>query len=195
MAKLISKISIPIILVGIFAIVVFLAIDSKQMSFGFYMVLLFFAIYVFSFGFATGQNLVSPLRKIIDEATELSNGNLSSRVYLETKDELSDLAKIFNKIAEELEASRQQETNMEKSVGIKVKAKTQELEETINALDQKVKNRTIELERLIKESSLLQADVKNKAEETARLKKELSDFKQKISKYGKPKQQVVENNI
>ena len=60
---------------------------------------------------------------------------------METKDELSDLAMAFNKIAEELQASHDQEANMEKAVGIKVTARTKEMEETINALEQKVKNR------------------------------------------------------
>jgi len=59
---------------------------------------------------------------------------------LETKDELSDLAKIFNKIAESLEESRGKEETAGRSADIKVKAKTQELEETINALEQKVQN-------------------------------------------------------
>ena len=88
------------------------------------------------------------VKKILDKATELSKGNLSSRVYLETKDELSELAEVFNKIAEELQASHEQEANTEKSVGIKVKARTKDLEETINALEQKVKNRTYRVRKI-----------------------------------------------
>lgn len=188
MAKRTTKIAVPIILVGIFAIIVFIAIGYEQLEPGFYIVVLFLVVFVFFFGFAIGQSLTSPVKKILDKAIELSRGNLSSRVYLETKDELSELAKVFNKIAEELEASREQEKNTEKSVGIKVKARTKDLEETINALEQKVKNRTIELERLIEELNKLQEAVKNKGVETAQIRKELNDFKQKISKYNKPKQ-------
>jgi len=145
---------------------------------------------VFFFGLAIGQNLSSPLKKLLDKAVELSKGNLSSRVYLETKDEFSELANIFNKIAEELEASRDQEANAEKFVGIKVQARTQELEETINALEQKVKNRTIELERLIEESSRLQKVVEDKGLETEQLRKELDSLKQKAAKYIKPKKEL-----
>jgi len=194
MSKLTSKIAIPIILVGAFAIVVFLAVGYDQLSLSFYIIISLLAVYVFFFGLAVGQNLASPVKKILNNATELSEGNLSSRVYLETKDELSELARVFNKIAEELEISRDQESNTEKSVGIKVKARTKELEETINALEQKVKNRTIELERLIKESSRLQEDAKNRKEETGQLREELEAFKQKISKYGKSKQKIVNIN-
>jgi hypothetical protein len=46
-------------------------------------------------------------------------------------------------------------------VAVKVKAKTQELEETISALEQKVRNRTIELERLIGEPNKSQGVVDN----------------------------------
>lgn len=161
MSKLTSKIAMPIILAGLFAIVVFVSLDYQRMDASFYIVILIFSVYVFFFGFATGQNLVSPLKKILDRATDLSKGNLSSRVYLETKDEFADLAKVFNQIAEELQASREDGENAEKSVGIKVKARTQDLEEIINSLEQKVRNRTIELERLVKQSEALQAEIEN----------------------------------
>ena len=194
MAKFTTRIAIPIILVGIFAIAIFIAIDYDQLGVGFYIVILFLVIYVFFFGLATGQSIASPIKKLLDRAIELSKGNLSSRVYLETKDELSELARVFNKIAEELEDSRSQAVNTEKSIGIKVEARTKELEETINALEQKVKNRTIELERLIKESNKLQMDAKSKGAETLQLRKELNDFKEKISKYSKSRQTSVNNN-
>ena len=191
MSKLTLKIAVPIILTGIFAIVVFIAIGYERLEPSFYFIVFLLVIFVFFFGLAIGQNLSSPIKKLLDRAMELSQGNLSSRVYLETKDELSQLAEVFNKIAEELKISREQEVNTEKSVGIKVKARTGELEETINALEEKVRNRTIELERLIEESKKLQKDVKDKGAETAQLKKELNDFKQKVNRYNKLKQGTV----
>ncbi len=161
MSKLTSKIAVPIILAGIFAIAVFAALNYERLDLSFYIVILIFSVYVFSFGFATGQSLVSPLKQLLDRATELSKGNLSSRVYLETKDEFAELARVFNQIAEELQASREQGENVEKSVGIKVQARTQDLQEIINALEQKVKNRTIELERLVKQLQSMQAEVEH----------------------------------
>ena len=187
MSSLKTKIALPIILSGTFAVVVFIALGHEKLEPSFYIVILFFAVYIFFFGFATGQSLSSPIKKLLDRATELSKGNLSSRVYLETKDELSELAQTFNKIAEELEASQENKANTERSVSIKVQARTKDLEETINALEQKVKNRTIELERLITESSKLHKDAKEKGAETAQLKKELESFKQKVTKYNSPK--------
>ena len=163
------------------------------MDWDFYLVFFFFVIYVFFFGLATGQTLSSPVKKLLDRAEELSKGNLSSRVYLETKDELAELAKAFNTIAEELETSHAKEVNAEKAIGVKVQARTQALEETINALEQKVRNRTAEVERLAGESNRLQADAKNKELEVAQLKKELGSFKQKLGKYSNPKE-IINNS-
>jgi methyl-accepting chemotaxis protein len=194
MSKFTIRVAVPIVLVGIFAMVAFTALDYEQLPPDFYIFILFLTIYVFFFGLAIGQSLSSPIKKILDGATKLSKGNLSSRVYLETKDELSELAKTFNKIAEKLEVSHLQEENIEKSVGIKVKARTKDLEEIIDALEQKIKNRTIELERLTEELNKLQGAVKNKESETDQLKKELNNFKQKVNKYNKPKQEVIDKN-
>ncbi|MCX6719560.1 MAG: HAMP domain-containing protein [Candidatus Staskawiczbacteria bacterium] len=194
MSKISSKIAVPIMLVGFFAIAVFIGIDHEKLNPEFYIILGLFIVYVFLFGLAIGQNLSSPVKKLLDKANELSKGNLSSRVYLETKDEFAELAKAFNKIAEDLEESHVQGENAEKSVGIKVKARTQELEETIQALEQKVKNRTIELERLVGESSKLQADAKNKEIEVGQLRKEMSSFKQKLGKYSKPKKPALKKS-
>jgi len=139
---------------------------------------LFFSIYVFFFVLAIGQNLSSPVKKLLDKATELSKGNLSSRVYIESKDELSELAAIFNKIAEELQQSSTQEDVLQKSVDMKVRAKTQELQEIITALEQKVKNRTVELDKIITELERLKLETKFN---------ELNSLKQKIDKPKKPK--------
>jgi nitrogen fixation/metabolism regulation signal transduction histidine kinase len=162
MAKQTTKIAIPIIFVGIFAIIAFVAVKPEKMEPDFYVIMGLLFIFIFFFGIAAGQRFSSPVKKLLKQADELSKGNLASRTYLETKDELADLANAFNKIAEELQESREQAQNAEKSVGIKVKAKTQEMEETINALEQKVKNRTIELERLLKEANKSDEALKEK---------------------------------
>jgi nitrogen fixation/metabolism regulation signal transduction histidine kinase len=121
MPKLSIKIAFPIILAGIFSIVALIALGYEQLNPSFLVVFFFLIVYIFSFGLATGQNVTTPIKKLLASAKELTEGNLSSRVYLESKDELSELAKAFNEIADRLETSQIQEKNTEKSVGIKVK--------------------------------------------------------------------------
>jgi len=173
MTKLSSKIAFPIILSSIFAITIFIALDYERINASFYIVLFFVAIYVFFFGYATGEKFASPVQELLEKANQLTQGNLSNRIYLNTKDELAELAEVFNKLALELEESTNREKNAEKSLDIKIRAKTQALEETINALEQKVKNRTIELDRATNELEALKQQLKNK--ET-----EISGFKQKL---------------
>ena len=192
MPKLTFKIALPIILVGVFTILSLSVIERGKLDSSFYIIILFLIVYVFFFGLAIGQNIVFPVRKLLDKAIKLSEGDLSSRVYIETKDELSELAEAFNKIAEELEASRCKEGDMEKYIGIKVVARTKDLEETITALEQKVKNRTIELERLINESNKLKEDLNGKKTETSQLIKDLDGVKKKMTGSNKIKQEIVE---
>lgn len=177
------KIAIPIIVAGIFIIAVFIALNYEKLDRSFYIVFVLVAIYIFLFGFATGQRFTIPVKKLLKRATDLSEGDLTTRIYLETKDEFGDLAKIFNKIADELEESRSKTETTEKSVDIKVKARTQALEETINALEQKVRNRTLELQRIADESKKIQEKTKTKETETDQLKRELNSLRESLGKY------------
>lgn len=179
MAKISHKIALPIILAGAFVAVMLVSIDYEQLSLSSYIILALLFVFVFFFGFTTGQNLSSPVQKILNRAIDLSKGDLKTRVYLETKDELAELAKAFNQIAEKLEQSQLNEEQTEKSVDIKVRAKTKALEETINALDQKIRNRTIELEKISKSSETLQAQTKEKEKQIEDLKQELEGLKPK----------------
>lgn len=154
------KVAYPIIIAGFFIMVSFIALYYDQLDLGFYIVLVLLTAYIFLFGFAIGQSFATPLRKIIKRAEELSKGDLKSRVYLENRDELGELARSFNHIAEMLEDSRFENERMEKSIDIKVRAKTQAMQEVINALEDKVKNRTIELEKIAATLEQVQAQLK-----------------------------------
>lgn len=170
MAKITAKITIPILLVGFFSIIALIALNDGHLGASFYIVFLPLVVYIFAFGFAVGQNFSSPIKKLLEKATELSKGNLSSRVYLKTKDELSELADVLNQIAEELEESHIDSEMIEKTTDVKTKARTQVLEETVAALEEKIKNRTLELEKMMKESKILQDQAKQKECEIAQLK-------------------------
>ncbi|MBI3337009.1 MAG: HAMP domain-containing protein [Candidatus Staskawiczbacteria bacterium] len=182
MSNISFKIAIPIIVTGIFIISIFMALNYERLDKVFYFIFALTAVYIFLFGFATGQKFAVPVKKLLKRAIDLSEGDLTTRVYLETKDELGDLGRAFNKIANNLQESSSRIETTEKSVDMKVKAKTQVLEEIINALEQKVKNRTLELQRIIDELEVIQKKSKNKEMETEQLKKELDDLKQVLNR-------------
>ena len=156
-----SKVAYPIILTGLFIIVVFVSIYYELLGPNFYIILIPLTAFLFLFGFAVGQRLAFPVKKLLKEADYLSKGNLDSRFNLETKDELGQLAKTFNKIAEEFEENKSKIDSLDKNIQLRTKA----LEEIINVLEQKVKNRTIELEKVAGELEVLQGQLKNKDKE------------------------------
>lgn len=182
MSKITSKITVPIVLVGLFSIVVFVSITYEQLGIAFYVILLFLSIYIFSFGFAVGQSFASPVRKLLEKTRELSKGNLSSRVYLHTKDELAELAELINQIAEELEETHIDDKMIEKSADIKAKARTQVLEESVGALEEKVRSRTAELEKILAESKTLRRQMRYRESEIAQLNKEIDKLSSKLKR-------------
>lgn len=190
MNKLASKITVPIILVGLFSAVVFVSLNYNELDAVFYIILLFLSIYIFSFGFAIGQNFSSPVKKLLDMATDLSKGKLDARVYLKTKDELAELADMINKVAEELEETHIDSAMIEKSVDIKTRARTKALEETINALERKVKNRTAELEKILDESKRFKNQAESKEKELMGLKSEIDKLRAQFIKK-KPKRKTA----
>jgi len=174
------KIAYPIIIAGLFIMVAFIALNYESLTLNFYIIFVFLILYIFLFGFATGQNFASPVRKLLQSADNLSRGDLKSRSYLEGKDELGQLAHTFNRIADDLEQSRNQNDNMEKSVDLKVQARTRSLEETINALEQKVKNRTIEIQRTAADLERLRQESQVRAAEAETLKNRLVELQEKM---------------
>ena len=182
MQRLSFKIAYPIIIAGMFILVAFIALNYETLNFNFYLVLCLLIFYIFLFGFATGQNFAVPVRKLLQRADDLSKGDLDSRFYSESKDEIGELAKVFNKIAADFQQTKEQSQTLEKSLDIKVKARTEALEETIQALEQKVKNRTTELEHLAVNVEKFQQDTKTRAAEAATLKSELAELREKLEK-------------
>lgn len=179
MLKISFKIAYPIILAGVFVIVAFIGFNYENLNINFYIILFLLTVYIFLFGFATGQNFAAPVKQLLQKADDLSKGDLKSRFYLETKDELGELARILNKIADEFEQSKNENESMGKSIDIKVKARTQALEETINALEQKVKNRTLELQRIGGELEKFKDQPKE--EEILELKEKIKNLKKELN--------------
>ncbi len=182
MSKLSFKIAYPIIIAGLFIIVSFIALNYENLNSTFYLIFSFLVIYIFLFGFATGQNFTSPVKKLLQKADELSRGDLKSRFYLDNKDEFGQLANIFNRIADQLEESSNENEKIKKSVGIKVEAETQSLKEVIDALEKKVQNRTFEIQKMMGESEKFKEYSRTREAELLELKNQISALGEKLEK-------------
>src|SRR5258706_3401817 len=127
MATLSSKVAYPIIIAGIFVIVSIVAINYDNLNASFYLIFILLTIFIFLFSIAVGQNLTSPVKKLLEKADDLSKGELESRFYTESQDELGQLSSTFNKIAHKLEDSNYENEKTKKMVGIKIEVQTKAL--------------------------------------------------------------------
>lgn len=188
--KILFKIVSPIVVVGLFVIFVFVSINYGSLNAEIYGIFALTAVFVFLFGFAIGQKFTSPLKQLLDKVEKLSQGEFTSRIYLETKDEFEDLAESFNKIAEEMERSHEAAREAEGMADMKIRAKTRELGEEIINLEEKVKNRADELQAMFEETRKLQDLVKNREIEIAKLRKEIMDLRSSFGNRGNQKPQI-----
>lgn len=168
MTKISLKIAYPIIITGLFIMVVFVSVTYDILSPNFYLVLIPLTAFLFLFGFAIGQRFASPVKEILKEADYLSKGNFKTRVSIDNNDELGQLAQIFNRIAEEFERSK----STIGSLDMKVKLRTKTLEEIIVVLEKKIKNRNAEFQRVVEDLERTKSQVAVRDQEIADLKKQ-----------------------
>ncbi|MBI3812670.1 MAG: response regulator [Nitrospirae bacterium] len=120
-----------------------------------------------SIGFV--QTMLRPIQKMIETATLISQGDLTKSVEVTSRDELGELARIFNRMTgslRERDAQLQQQFEALQAAHTDLRQTTLELELYQDQLEQKVRQRTEESERKNVE---LQATME-KAQESDRLK-------------------------
>ncbi|OGZ73870.1 MAG: hypothetical protein A2908_00785 [Candidatus Staskawiczbacteria bacterium RIFCSPLOWO2_01_FULL_38_12b] len=190
MSTLSFKIAYPIVIAGFFVIVSVIALNYNSLNASFYIILSFLTVYLFLFGFATGQNFAAPVKRLLKKADDLSRGDLKSRFYSESKDEIGQLSSVFNRIADRLEESNTENEKIEKSVGIKVEAETQSLKDIINALEQKVQNRTLEVQKMVRDLEKFKEYSGEKEADSIVLKNQILELKEKLEKHGDKKTKI-----
>lgn len=73
--------------------------------------------------------IISPVKKMVDATTLISQGNLDQKINIERSDEIGKLAISFNKMIESLKLSRQEIENYNKTLEEKIIERTMELED------------------------------------------------------------------
>ena len=167
-----SKIAYSIIITGLFIIVVFIAATYEILNSNFYIVLIPLTAFLLLFGFAIGQKFALPVKELLKDADYLSRGNIKIRFSQKDRDELGQLAKVFNRVAEKFEESRSEVETLD----TKVKLRTQTLEGIINILEQKVKNMTMEFQKAVGDLERVQSQIKLKDEEIKGLRTQISEL-------------------
>ncbi|PIU15502.1 hypothetical protein COT20_01535 [bacterium (Candidatus Gribaldobacteria) CG08_land_8_20_14_0_20_39_15] len=97
------------------------------------------------------SKIVIPLKELISATKKVAVGELESKIEIKTGDEIEDLGKSFNQMADDLKKSRTALEESNKVLEIRVAARTKELKEFAQGLEDKVKERTTELQGRVEE--------------------------------------------
>lgn len=138
------------------------------------------------FSFFLAKTIVKPIEILKKTAMKIGKGEFI-KTAIKSKDEIGELADVFNKMVDELKEyhtlSEEEKTILE----IRVRARTKQLEELNEGLDQQVKEKTSELQKRLDElekfnkmtigRELKMAELKK---QNKILKKELEELKIKI---------------
>jgi len=182
-----SKISYSVFIAGVFALLAFAAVNWQNLTLDTYFIMYLVLVFLMLFGFFAGRSTARPLKKIVKAAIDLADGNLQSRANVVSNDELGHLAKTLNVIAQNLQKTHEEKEQMRHSMATKVHSVNSPLHETIQALERKVKHRTMEMQRSTELSEKLQLELLLKEAEFVDLKSQLAKLmKRKSRKTLKP---------
>jgi len=104
-----------------------------------------FVAYYFS------KKITNPLKMLANDLEVFGKGNLDYRIKIKTGDEIEGVAESFNKMAGYLQNSRQELEESKNVLEVRVKARTRELQELNKNLEGKVRERTKELQKRLDE--------------------------------------------
>ena len=139
-------------------------------------------IFIFIVSIFFSRSIVDPIKKLHGGVEIIRRGKLGYRVDIRTNDEMEELGKAFNKMAEELNRYHAALEESKIVLQIKVKARTRELEELTKNLEGKVKERTRELEERLSELERFHKLTVGRELKMMDLKKEIEKLKRKSNK-------------
>ena len=120
--------------------------------------------------------ITTPIRKLTKGTRRMSSGNLGHKVDIDSSDEIGELTKAFNKMSVDLKKSRDSLEDYSKNLENKVEERTRELEEKTIHLEKT----NIELQKAREELDLLNKNlekrVKDRTAEVESLLKQKDEF-------------------
>lgn len=119
------------------------------------------------------------LFKIRKTALEVAENNFNVRAEVKSKDEIGDLANIFNQMLDKIEKSQDDLKKADIQLEQRVKERTAELENLKSNLEKMVEERTKELQNKLAELERFQELTVGRELNIFKLKEELKSFKEK----------------
>ena len=140
-------------------------------------------IFIFIVSLFFSQLVVNPIKKLHKGAEIIRKGNLDYKVDIRTGDEIEQLAKEFNRMAERLGQSKAALEESKAVLEIKVAARTKELKELAESLEEQVKGRTKELQEKMKELERFNRLAVGRELKMIELKKEIAKLQKELGKF------------
>lgn len=177
-----QKVSFKIMLAGFFVLAMVAAFQWGDWSSYFVAQMLLLSAFIIGFALASGEQITGPLKKFLQKAEHMGAGNFVGRFYHQSKDELGHLSHVFDKISQNLGHNKFELRKLQEAFDERVKHITGLMGETIRALEQKVRNRTAELQKVAKEFMMLREQLAVRDQEVDALKKKLEKGKKAKTK-------------
>jgi len=128
------------------------------------------------------RSIINPIHQLHKGAEIIGQGNLDYRVNIRAGDEIEQLGREFNRMAERLKQSKGALEESKTALEIKIEARTKELQELAAGLEGKVKERTKELQLKIDELEKFQRLTIGREVAMVELKKEIKKIKEELKK-------------
>ncbi|MBI4101501.1 MAG: HAMP domain-containing protein [Candidatus Nealsonbacteria bacterium] len=125
------------------------------------------------------RSIINPVRKITLACEQIRKGNLEVEIKNSPKTEIGELASSINNMVRDLKKSQEILEETKSALEVRVEARTRELTRVADSLDQKVKEKTQELQEKINDLERFQKLAVGRELKMIELKKELEDFKGK----------------
>ncbi len=190
MISISHKIAFRIIIACLFVAMAFTAFYYQKLDYNLYPFLLILFVFIVSFAFAVSINIITPVKTLLKKAEKLSSGEFAGRFFIQNKDELGQLAKVFNKIAQNVGQAKYDSKKLQEAFDRKVEEIVGLMGETIDNSERKVKNREIEFQKFMKDFEILKEQLRLRDMKVIDLQKKIDRIKIVKNKI-KPKKKTV----
>lgn len=145
---------------------------------------------VFVFSAAITSSITKPIIKLKNAMTEIGRGDFETKIEIDSKDEIGQLATCFNKMTQDLKESTTSIAELNAEI-IKRKKAQEELQKAHNDLEVRVEQRTTELAQSNKVLESEIAERKRAEEELEKLNKDLDLTVRELSRTNKELQEFA----
>jgi methyl-accepting chemotaxis protein len=142
--------------------------------------ILLFPIILLSFFIS--KKIIKPLKNLSITAKRVARGDFRAKALAYSKDEFGELAENFNKMTKDLERAKQTMEEEKDVLEIKVNARTKELNEINEKLEEKVAERTGEIKRKLNEFEKMSKLMAGRELKMIELKKALKEAEEEIER-------------